>query len=109
MALALDNEFSGFAVAPAHYNDFADRKHACPWWLIYHLRRFRWHRKYPGIVTPYRLHAVTLVAQLRTTLTVIDVFDQDRPCFDFSTFLGLVVLWLSVTVPPMERLQALRE
>jgi hypothetical protein len=42
--LALDNEFSGFAVAPAHYNDFADRKHACPLWLIYHLRRFRWHR-----------------------------------------------------------------
>lgn len=43
-ALALKNEFSGFAVAPAHYNGFADRKHACPYWLIYHLRRFRWHR-----------------------------------------------------------------
>ena len=42
--LALDNEFSGFAVASAHYNDFADRKHACPLWLIYHLRRLRWHR-----------------------------------------------------------------
>lgn len=29
-ALALDNEYSGFAVAPAHYIAFAERKHACP-------------------------------------------------------------------------------
>ena len=29
-ALALNNEFSGFAVAPAHYIGFADHKHACP-------------------------------------------------------------------------------
>src|SRR5258708_4595082 len=30
-ALALDNEYSGFAVAPAHYIGFAERKHACPY------------------------------------------------------------------------------
>jgi len=30
-ALALDNEYSGFAVLPAHYIAFAERKHACPW------------------------------------------------------------------------------
>jgi hypothetical protein len=29
-ALALDNEYSGFAVLPAHYIAFADRKHARP-------------------------------------------------------------------------------
>jgi hypothetical protein len=29
-ALASDNEYSGFAVAPAHYIAFAERKHACP-------------------------------------------------------------------------------
>ncbi len=39
-ALALDNEYSGFAVAPAHYIAFAERKHACPCQVIYHLRRF---------------------------------------------------------------------
>ena len=31
----------------------------------------------PGIVTPYRLHALALVAQLRTTLAAIDVFDKE--------------------------------
>jgi len=30
-ALALDNEYSGFAVPPAHYIAFAERKHACPY------------------------------------------------------------------------------
>jgi hypothetical protein len=30
----------------------------------------------PGNVMPYRLHAVALVAQLRSTLAVIDVFDE---------------------------------
>ena len=30
-ALALDNEYSGFAVLPAHYIAFAELKHACPW------------------------------------------------------------------------------
>ena len=29
-ALALDNEYSGFAVPPAHYIAFAERKQACP-------------------------------------------------------------------------------
>jgi hypothetical protein len=29
-ALALDNEYSGFAVLPAHYIAFAERKQACP-------------------------------------------------------------------------------
>jgi hypothetical protein len=29
-ALAIDNEYSGFAVLPAHYIAFAERKHACP-------------------------------------------------------------------------------
>ena len=29
-ALALDNEYSGLAVVPAHYIAFAERKHACP-------------------------------------------------------------------------------
>src|SRR5258705_13062385 len=38
-ALALDNEYSGFAVTPAHYIAFAERKHACPYQVIYHLRR----------------------------------------------------------------------
>src|SRR5216684_5536252 len=42
-ALALDNEYSGFAVTPAHYIGFAERKHACPYQVIYHLRRFTWH------------------------------------------------------------------
>src|SRR5229473_3489286 len=42
-ALALDNEYSGFAVTPAHYIAFAERKHACPCQVIYHLRRFTWH------------------------------------------------------------------
>src|SRR5258708_33690757 len=42
-ALASDNEYSGFAVAPAHYIAFAERKHACPYRVIYHLRRFTWH------------------------------------------------------------------
>jgi len=36
-ALASDNEYSGFAVAPAHYIAFAERKHACPYRVIYHL------------------------------------------------------------------------
>ena len=36
-APALDNEYSGFAVAPAHYIAFAERKHACPYRVIYHL------------------------------------------------------------------------
>jgi len=39
-ALASDNEYSGFAVAPAHYIAFAERKHACPYRVIYHLWRF---------------------------------------------------------------------
>ncbi|CAH2792985.1 MAG: hypothetical protein CBCREVIR_1501 [Candidatus Burkholderia crenata] len=39
-ALASDNEYSGFAVAPAHYIAFAERKQACPYRVIYHLRRF---------------------------------------------------------------------
>src|SRR5258708_4807078 len=42
-ALALNNEYSGFAVAPAHYIAFAERKHACPCRVIYHLWRFTWH------------------------------------------------------------------
>jgi hypothetical protein len=42
-APALDNEYSGFAVAPAHYIDFAERRHACPCQVIYHLRRSTWH------------------------------------------------------------------
>ena len=29
-ALALDNEYSGFAVLPANYIAFAERKQACP-------------------------------------------------------------------------------
>jgi hypothetical protein len=29
-ALALDDEYSGFAVLPAHYIAFAERKQACP-------------------------------------------------------------------------------
>ena len=29
-ALALENEYSGFAVLPAHYIAFAERKQACP-------------------------------------------------------------------------------
>ena len=29
-ALALDNEYSGFAVLPAHYIAFAEHKQACP-------------------------------------------------------------------------------
>jgi len=33
------NEYSGFAVAPAHYIAFAERKHACPCQVIYHLWR----------------------------------------------------------------------
>ena len=39
-ALAFDNEYSGFAVLPAHYIAFAERKHARPWWLIYHFGRY---------------------------------------------------------------------
>ena len=35
-ALALDNEYSGFAVLPAHYIAFAERKRARPWRSIYH-------------------------------------------------------------------------
>jgi hypothetical protein len=35
-ALALDNEYSGFAVLAAHYIAFAERKHARPWTSIYH-------------------------------------------------------------------------
>src|SRR5260370_27970429 len=42
-ALALDNEYSGLAVTPAHYIAFAERKHACPCQVIYHLRRATWH------------------------------------------------------------------
>ncbi len=30
-ALAFDNEYSGFAVLPAHYIAFAERKHARPY------------------------------------------------------------------------------
>jgi hypothetical protein len=33
-ALALDNEYSGIAVLPAHYIAFAERKHACRQWPI---------------------------------------------------------------------------
>src|SRR5215813_11859051 len=36
-ALALDNEYSGFAALPAHYIAFAERKRARPWKSIYHL------------------------------------------------------------------------
>jgi transposase len=39
-ALALDNEYSGFAVLPAHYIAFAERKRARPWSLIYHFWRY---------------------------------------------------------------------
>ena len=39
-ALALDNEYSGFAVLPAHYIAFAERKRARPWRSIYHLGRY---------------------------------------------------------------------
>jgi hypothetical protein len=39
-ALALDNEYSGSAVTPAHYIAFAERRHVCPCQVIYHLRRF---------------------------------------------------------------------
>src|SRR5664279_4885820 len=35
--LALDNEYSGFAVLPAHYIAFAERKNACLQCAIYHL------------------------------------------------------------------------
>src|SRR5258705_8298171 len=42
-APASDNEYSGFAVAPAHYIAFAEHKHACPYRVIYHSRRFTWH------------------------------------------------------------------
>ncbi len=34
--LALDNEYSGFAVRPARYIAFAERKQARPWSSIYH-------------------------------------------------------------------------
>jgi hypothetical protein len=37
--LALDNEYSGFAVLPAHYIAFAEHKHARPWTSIYHYGR----------------------------------------------------------------------
>ena len=36
-ALALDNEYSGFAVLPAHYIAFAERKNACLQCAIYNL------------------------------------------------------------------------
>jgi transposase len=39
-ALALDNEYSGFAVLPAHYIAFAERKRARPWSPIYHFGRY---------------------------------------------------------------------
>jgi hypothetical protein len=39
-ALALDNEYSGFAVLPAHYIAFAERKRARPWTSIYHCGRY---------------------------------------------------------------------
>src|ERR1700693_2809698 len=39
-ALALDNEYSGFAVLPAHYIAFAERKRARPWTSIYHFGRY---------------------------------------------------------------------
>ena len=39
-ALALDNEYSGFAVLPAHYIAFAERKRARPWGSIYHFGRY---------------------------------------------------------------------
>src|ERR1039457_5825680 len=39
-ALALDNEYSGFAVLPAHYIAFAERKRARPLRLIYHFGRY---------------------------------------------------------------------
>ena len=38
--LALDNEYSGFAVLPAHYIAFAERKRARPWTSIYHFGRY---------------------------------------------------------------------
>ena len=38
--LALDNEYSGFAVLPAHYIAFAERKRARPWRAIYHFGRY---------------------------------------------------------------------
>lgn len=38
-ALALNNEYSGFAVRPAHYIAFAERKLARPVPVIYHFRR----------------------------------------------------------------------
>ena len=37
--LALDNEYSGFAVSPAHYIAFAERKRARPGSTIYHFGR----------------------------------------------------------------------
>ncbi|MGF6875079.1 IS110 family transposase [Paraburkholderia sp. MM5477-R1] len=48
----------------------------------------------PGIITPYRLHALALVAQLRTTLAVIDIFDEEiaalaRTLPDFALFESL--------------------
>ena len=39
-ALAFDNEYSGFAVLPAHYIAFAERKRAGPWRSIYHFGRY---------------------------------------------------------------------
>jgi len=39
-ALALENEYSGFAVLPAHYIAFAERKRARPWSLSYHFGRY---------------------------------------------------------------------
>src|ERR1039457_1118568 len=38
-ALALDNEYSGFAVPPAHYIAFEERKQARPGSSIYHFGR----------------------------------------------------------------------
>ena len=38
--LALDNEYSGFAVLPAHYIAFAERKHARPRLPIYHFGKY---------------------------------------------------------------------
>lgn len=47
-----------------------------------------------GIITPYRLHSLALVAQLRTTLAAIDMFDKEIAALaptlpDFALFESL--------------------
>jgi transposase len=52
-ALALDNEYSGFAVLPAHYITFAERKQARPYRSIYHFGRYDVKSTYTQPFTAY--------------------------------------------------------